>query len=189
MKAFLQVLRSKVGLMVLCAFIAAIAGWSAAKWRIDQRAKRVLAQDAEYRKATEAAGGRAEFVAAAELVSAPAKYDGRRVILEGTWSSGFEHSSLRFEGIAQNFWIWVDVDWSKVDAPKGDFSARKKNEDAPKPDQNGHVSRRITAEGTFHYRHRDKGALFGYGHMGVAEGYFLIDRMFEFEWTEKEPNQ
>ena len=189
MKAFVKVLGSKAGLIVLCVFIGAISGWGTAKWRIDQRTKRSLAQDEEYRKATKVADGRAEFVTAANLVSAPAKYDGKRVILEGIWSSGFEHSSLRFDGIQQNFWIWVDADWSKVDAPKGDFSPRNKNEDTPKPDQNGHVSRRITAEGTFHYRHRDGDSLFGYGHMGVAEGHFLIDRLFEFEWIEENPTR
>jgi hypothetical protein len=149
----------------------------------------MLAHEEEYRKMTEAATGRAEFVVPSELVSALAKYDSKRVILAGIWSQGFEHSSLRFEGVAQDFWIWVDVDRSKIDGPMGDFSGRKKQEDDPKRDQNGHLSYRIVAEGTFHFHRRDRGALFGYGHMGVAEGYFLVDRLFEFEWTEKEPNQ
>jgi hypothetical protein len=189
MKAFTPALMSRVALLLVCSAVAAVAGWAAAKWRAELPAKRILAHEEKFRKMTEAAVGRAEYVAPSDLVSSPATYDGKRVILAGIWSQGFEHSLLRFEGVAQDFWIWVDLDQSKVDGLMGDFSNRKKREDGPERDQNGHVSHSIVAEGTFHFHRRDRETLFGYGHMGVAEGYFLIDRLLEFEWTEKEPNQ
>ena len=173
-----------LGLFLFCAVVVAISGWATAKWQADLRAKRELARGEEYRKMIEAAEGRTEFVSATDLMASPSKYDGKRIILAGVWSQGFELSSLGFQGVAQVFAIWVTADWSKIDSPMGDFSNRKKNKEEPKPYQKWGGSYYIVAEGTFHYRRHDKDTLSGYGHMGFSEGYFLIDRLFE--WTEKD---
>lgn len=137
------------------------------------------------------AAGRAEFVSPVELIPDPAKYHGKRVILSGIWTAGFEHSMLDLENTAQDFWIWVDADWSKIDQPLGDFSRRKEDEGEETFDKNGYLAHRIVAEGTFYYRKADlKAGIYGFGHMSVSDGYFLIDRLFEFErYEKKKPNQ
>jgi hypothetical protein len=135
--------------------------------------------------------GRIEYVSPVAIIPDPARYHGKRVILSGIWTTGFEHSVLDLENSAQEFTIWVDADWSKIDAPMGDFSHRKEREDEAKPDQNGLISHHIVAEGTFYYRKADlKAGISGFGHMSVSDGYFLIDRLFQFDPFEiKKPNK
>lgn len=137
------------------------------------------------------AAGRAEFVSPVDLIPDPAKYHGRRVILSGVWTIGFEHSQLDLENSAQDFWIWVDADWSAIDQPGGDFSRRKDDDREVEFDKNGYVAHRIVAEGTFYYRKVDlRAGRSGFGHMGVSNGYFLIDRLLQFEpYERKEPGE
>lgn len=121
------------------------------------------------------AAGRAEFVSPVDLIPDPVKYHGRRVILSGVWTYGFEHSQLDLENSAQDFWIWVDADWSVIDQPGGDFSHRKEDDREVRSDKNGYVAHRTVAEGTFYYRKVDlRAGMPGFGHMGVSNGYFLI---------------
>lgn len=152
----------------------------------------MLRSEEEYRKLDQPgpAVGRADFVSPVQLLPDPSRYSGQRVILAGIWSSGFEHSFLNLENAAQDFWIWVDADWAKIDGPAGDFTHRKEKEEKAKPDQNGHVSYRILAEGTFYYREpKFPDGPLGFGHMSVSPGYFLMDRLFQFDPVEEEPNQ
>lgn len=151
-----------------------------------------LLSDEEYRQLAQpgAAAGRAEFVSPVELLPYPENYNGRRIILAGVWSSGFEHSHLNLENAAQDFWIWVEADWPKIDGPMGDFTRRKERANMAKPDHNGHVSYRIVAEGTFYYRNSKlTNGPPGFGHMSVSPGYFLIDRLFQFDPLDSEPGQ
>lgn len=170
-------------LLVLLAGIVACA-------KKENRAQ--LRSDEEYRKLDQpgpAAGRRAEFVSPVALLPDPAKYSGKRVILEGVWSSGFEHSNLDLENSAQDFRIWVDVDWSKVDGPMGDFSRRKEREEkgeTAKADRHGYVAQHIVAEGTFYYRKASiEDGVPGFGHMSGSPGYFLIDRLFQYDPEER----
>ena len=181
--------------VLLTVIVAAITARKAAQWRSDWRIRteetRNAAAEAAFRKKTAPAEGRAEFVSSAALMSDPAKYDGQRVILSGIWIVGFETSNLEIQNKNQNPDIWVEADWNKIDEPMGDFSRRKEMENPLKLDQNGFMSFQIVAEGTFHYRRRDAAQpLSGFGHMGVAEGFFLIDRLFEWNVYQKDaPNQ
>lgn len=128
--------------------------------------------------------GRAEFVSPVSIIPDPSKYHGKRVILAGIWTAGFEHSMLDLENNAQDFGIWVDADWSKIDQPMGDFS-RQRDKEVATLDQNGHVAHHIVAEGTFYYRKAHlAGGIPGFGHMGVSDAYFLIDRLFRFDPSE-----
>lgn len=143
-----------------------------------------LLSEEEYRKLAQPgpAIGRAEFVSPVQLLPDPARYSGHRVVLAGIWTSGFEHSFLNLENAAQDFWIWVDADWTKIDGPAGDFTRRKEREVRSKPDHNGRLSYRILAEGTFYYRDSDlTNGPRGFGHMSISPGYFLIDRLFQFD--------
>jgi len=70
------------------------------------------------------APGRAEFVTPVAIIPDPSKYHSKRIILAGIWKTGFEHSLLDLENSAQDFGIWVDADWRKIDQPMGDFSLR-----------------------------------------------------------------
>jgi hypothetical protein len=156
----------------------------------ETRAK--LHSDEEYRKLEQPgpAAGRAELVSPVELLPDPAKFSGRRVVLAGIWSAGFEHSLLNLENSAQDFWIWVDADWAKIDGPAGDFAHSKEKKEKAKPDHNGHVSYRILAEGTFYYREpKFPDGPLGFGHMSISPGYFIIDRLFRFDPVDEEPNQ
>ena len=185
--------RSLIWMMIgllLVVIVAAVAGWAAARWRVNRRTKvqdRMAAVEEEYRKMVAPVAGRAEFVSAVALITDPSKYNGRRVILSGIWTVGFEDSLLDLENSAQNFWIWVEPDWDKINEPMGDFSHRKEREEETKRAQSGHWSFRIVAEGTFRYKKFDpNGMITGFGHMGCSDGFFLFDRLFEFEECQNE---
>src|SRR5215212_3932248 len=116
------------------------------------------------------APGRAEFVSPVELISHPTTFHGKRVVLSGIWTVGFEHSMLEFEDQPQKFWIWVDLDWSKIDGPMGDFTRRK---EASRTGSHDFISHRVVAEGTFYYREIGSNtSVPGFGHMSVSPGYF-----------------
>lgn len=129
--------------------------------------------------------GRARLIRSTELVATPEKYDGQRVILEGTYTGGFETSAFELSSVPSHFPIWVEIDWTKIDEPFGDFADRKRKWGRATPSQRGHVQYHIVAEGSFYFR-KDPRALGlggppGFGHFGVSSACFLIDRLFVLE--------
>jgi hypothetical protein len=128
--------------------------------------------------------GRAAFVAASDLVAAPAKYSRKRVVLEGIWHRGFEQSSLEVID-AQGFFIWVELWDSKEFAAEAEsfferISAEGEDWAAPAPV-------RMRAEGSFYYRSNAGGG--GFGHLGFAHALFLVDRILLLERvTPREPS-
>ena len=134
-----------------------------------------------------AVSGRAEFVEAAQLLASPERYSGRRIILAGIWRSGFERESLDLENPQQTFGIWVELDDAKIKEKYGNLSHLVQLPPSNLVDQDGSIVSRVVAEGSFFYRRFDaKKREDGFGHMGVSEGLFLIDRILVSESVGKD---
>ncbi len=131
--------------------------------------------------------GRAEYVEAERLLASPATYSGRRIILSGVWSSGFECENLDLESAKQTFGIWVELDDAKIKEKYGNLSRPAQVPSSEIVDQYGRIVSRVVAEGSFFYRRFDqKKGLNGFGHLGASEGLFLIDRILVSEFVGKD---
>jgi len=157
MKRFLVLVTMIVG--------SILAAWFAAQLSASHR------HQAEEEKTNrfDPALGRIEYVPPSELVLSPEKYAGKRVILAGIRSSGFEHSALRFDIEMQGLRIWVDEISSALREPYGDLSTSRHFGPAFYADK-------IVAEGTFFYEKKG-----GFGHLGGSNALFLIDRIYQSE--------
>lgn len=127
--------------------------------------------------------GRAAPVSVVKLISEPQSYHGKRVILSGIWTfSAFsEQSSLSLENNAQNFTIFVQPDWWRIEEEFGDFS-RRATHSRPAHQFRDEVRVRITGKGTFGFADGSvtPPAVLGYS-WGYEGGLFLLDRLFEYE--------
>lgn len=169
-------------LLFLAVIVGAVtAAWFTAQFQASHR------RQAEEVKAHrfDPAPGRIESISLAAIFREPTKHNGKRLLLAGIWSTGFECSFLdRGENDTENFGIWVDVDWDRVSEPMGDLSRMKENTD----EKSGVIENapvRIVAEGTFFYSEKA-----GFGHLGGSKGLFLIDRLYRYETTNgKDPKE
>jgi hypothetical protein len=180
---------------------AATCGWVAARIRyaraissISRQEAELAAIEAEYRKVKIPAEGRAEYVSGEALSVSPERYDGKRLILEGIWTAGFEQSSLRLPNASSSMSIWVTVEHDKVNERMGNLSKDTEPGDEPRMRQTKAeayaqawmgVQTWIVAEGTF--RFKKPTMMLGYGHLGVANAHFLIDRFLRIH--RELPNQ
>jgi len=156
--------------------LAVISGSVAAAWvaaQMNASSQRKADEEKALRYAP--APGRIEFVSLDALFLDPQKHNGKRLLLAGIWSTGFECSFLDRENDTDNFGIWVNIDGDKVNEPMGDFSRRNESTEE-KSDVIENTSFRIVAEGTFFYSEKA-----GFGHLGGSKGLFLIDRLYRFE--------
>jgi hypothetical protein len=175
----------RISSATLVVVAAAVGGWTAAIWsaerKVNSEHRQWELEEDRWQKDAAHVPGRAPFVTAVDLITDPERYNGTRVILSGVWKVGFEDSSLDLENAAQYFWIWVEPDWLRIDEPLGDLSRRTQNEHQTRGNQ-GSILFRIVAEGSFKFRKNSiPRELDGFGHMGVFEGLFIIDRLFQFE--------
>jgi hypothetical protein len=127
--------------------------------------------------------GRAASVTAADLLSEPARYHRRRIVLEGIWRRGFEQSSLELISTGQDLIIWVDI-WDSEEFAR---ESREHFERIPvETDLMSGSPVRVRAEGSFYCAKRGERA--GFGHLNHADALFVIDRVLALETTQK-PNK
>ena len=183
MKRFVLLL-SVVGL------VAGFSGWWFALTRhqirvdlADKKARSTAESEKIYFESYIPAPGRAEFVPGYELLAEPQSYSGKRVILEGILRQGFEVSSFSPVSGSAGLRIWTEINWPLIEKPMGDFSQLRKNLDYTRYYQ----IHRVIAEGTFRFQEETSGFR-GFGHLGGSNALFVIDRIFEFDPVEDDPD-